>query len=127
MKSHHKHPGKMPKTMVGERVHFRAPGDVKKKGGRGTSGTIKDEVWVLDKGRTAEEPATTPRFSWGQYCFFSQLIKWDSGKRSIRLGYYRKRAGEDHWEFGSQTTINSSPATIRALLAETIAKTEWYG
>lgn len=125
MKFHHKHPGKRPKTRVKARVHFGAPGDVKKRGGGGMSGTIEDEVWVLQRARTRRGRAAR-RAGWGQYCFFSQLIKWDSGKRSVRLGYYRKRAGEDHWEFGSQTTINSSPATIRKLLKRTLAKSEWF-
>jgi hypothetical protein len=34
---------------------------------------------------------------------FSQLIEWHYGKHTIRLGYYRKRPGERHWEFGSRT------------------------
>ena len=111
----HKHTGKSPKSRIGKRVIFGPPGDVKKKGGGGTTGTIKDEVWALgDKAGP-----------WGRYCFFAQLIRWEYGKRSIRLGYYRKRMGEHHWEFGSQTTINSSPATIRKLLTETLAK-DWY-
>ena len=122
--THHKHPGEMPESRIGKRVHFGLPGDVKKKtGGDGPHGTIKDEVWTLGEEETAEAP---PGQSWGRYCFFSQLIEWDSGKRTIRLGYYRRRAGETHWEFGSQTTINAAPATIRALLAGTIVKSEWY-
>jgi hypothetical protein len=113
----HRHPGKTPNARIGKRVHFGPPGDVKKKGGSGMTGTIIDEVWVVDGG---------PRRSrWGRYCFFSQLIRWDSGRRTIRLGYYRKRAGEHHWEFGSQTTVNSTPATIRKLLRQTLAK-DWF-
>ncbi len=113
----HKHTGEIPTSRIGQRVHFGPPGDVKKKGGGGTSGTILDEVWTLG----AKEA------SWGRYCFFSQLIKWDyDGKRTIRLGYYRRRKGEKHWEFGSQTTVNSAPKIVRALLTRTLAKKAWY-
>jgi hypothetical protein len=82
-------------------------------------GTIIDEVWVSD-----DEPT-----DWGSYAFSSQLIKWDAGKavkkRAIRVGYDRRRVGENYWSFAGQTTVCSSPATIRKLLTETIAK-DWY-
>jgi len=113
----HKHTGEMPTSRIGQRVHFGPPGDVKKKGGGGTSGTILDEVWTLG----AKEA------SWDSYCFFSQRIKWDyDGSYTIRLGYYRRRRGEKHWEFGSQTTVNSTPKIVRALLTRTLAKKAWY-
>ncbi len=105
--------------MKGKRVYFGPPRDVGGKGGAGVSGKIIDEVWVPDVEATTDG-------SWGRYCFFAQLIKWDSGKDSIRLGYFRRRAGESHWEFGSQTTINSNPQTIHELLRQTLAKQEWF-
>ena len=107
----------MPSSRINERVTFGAPGDVKKRGGAGVSGTIEDEVFVLDE---------ASRGKWGKYCYFAQLIQWDSGRRLIRLGYYRKRAGETHWEFESPTTIDSSTATIRKLLALTLAQKGWF-
>lgn len=64
--------------------------------------------------------------------YFAHLIKWDSGPNSpdgdysIRLGYYRRGAGEDEWRFAGQTTIVSSPAQIKSLLEKTLAKTEWF-
>jgi hypothetical protein len=105
--------------MKGKTVLFGPPGDVRRKGGSGISGRIMDEVWVSDA--ESETDGT-----WGNYCFFAQLIKWDSGRDSIRLGYYRRRVGEMHWEFASQTTINSSPRTILELLQQTLAKREWF-
>ncbi len=114
-----KHLGSQPDPMKGKRVYFGPPRDVGGKGGAGVSGKIIDEVWVPDVEATTDG-------SWGRYCFFAQLIKWDSGKDSIRLGYFRRRAGESHWEFGSQTTINSNPQTIHELLRQTLAKQEWF-
>jgi hypothetical protein len=103
--------------MIGKPVTFGPPGDVRRNGGRGIRGIVKDEVWVTD--RTA--PGT-----WGEYAFFAQWIHWDSGRRSIRLGYYRRRVGERHWEFGSQTTISSNAETIKDLLKATLAKRDWF-
>lgn len=70
--------------------------------------------------------ASTSQGDWGDYSFCSQLIEWDTGERSVRLAYYRRRAGEDHWEFASQMTVCSDPATIKELLERTLAKTEWF-
>jgi len=63
---------------------------------------------------------------WGDYSFCSQLIKWDSGEYSIRLAYYRRRIGEDWWEFASQTTVSSDWRTIKELLGLTLAKKSWF-
>jgi hypothetical protein len=114
-----RHLGAQPDPMKGKTVYFGPPGDVRRQGGKGVSGTILDEVWVPDVEATTDG-------TWGRYCFFAQLIRWESGKDSIRLGYFRRRAGENHWEFGSQTTINSNPHTIRELLKQTLAKDEWF-
>ena len=65
MKKRHVNLGRLPDSRVGRRVSFGPPGDVKKRGGAGTSGTIEGEVWALD----------SRRGTWGQYCYFSQLIK----------------------------------------------------
>lgn len=113
------HLGPQPDRMVGRTVFFGPPGDVRKKGQTGVSGVIEDEVWVPDLEQD-------PNASWGEYCFFAQCIRWDSGNRSIRLGYYRRRAGEKHWEFASQTTVTSNPRTIQALLQRTLDKSDWF-
>jgi hypothetical protein len=115
----HQHLGPQPDPMKGKTVYFGPPRDVGEKGGAGVSGVIEDEVWAPDI-----DPH--PNASWGEYCFFAQSIRWDSGNHSIRLGYYRRRAGEKHWEFASQTTINSNPRTIQALLERTLAKRAWF-
>ena len=114
-----KHLGSQPDPMKGNRVYFGPPGDVRRNRGGGVAGKIIDEVWVPDAEATTDG-------TWGRYSFFAQLIRWDSGKKSIRLGYFRRRVGESHWEFGSQTTINSNPRTIRDLLNQTLAKQEWF-
>jgi hypothetical protein len=63
---------------------------------------------------------------WGDYSFASQLIRWDNGTHTIRLAYYRRRTGEDHWEFASQMTVNSDPETIKALLERTLEQSSWF-
>jgi hypothetical protein len=43
-----------------------------------------------------------------------------------RLAYYRRRCGEDFWEYASQMTVNAEWKTIKAFLENTLAKTEWF-
>ena len=59
------------------------------------------------------------------YSFCAQLIKWYNGGYSIRLAYYRSRAGEDYCECVSQTTITSDWKMVKALLERTLAKERW--
>ena len=44
----------------------------------------------------------------------------------IRLAYYRRRCGEDFWEFASQMTVTAEPPIIKALLVRTLAKKTWF-
>jgi hypothetical protein len=116
----HQNLGPRPDSMIGKTVHFGPPGDVKDRGGTGSTGVVEAEVWVPDL-------EGDPGAPWGEYCFFAQRIRWEDGSYSIRLGYYRRRTGEKHWEFGSQTTVNSNPQTIRKLLEDTLGRQDWFG
>lgn len=121
----HRHLGVLPDSMIGSRVRFGPPGDVKRKGGGAIYGTVLDEVRQLDDKSRSGTRGHSSR-SWGRYCFFAQLIEWDDRPRSIRLGYFRKRTGEKHWEFASQTTVNSEPPIVRGLLVKVLAKRKWF-
>jgi len=119
-------------SRIGSSVKYGAPNDVSAKGGGPLSGEIVDEVWANEK-INKRVPHDTHRcakdgsFCWGDYSFFSQLIAWQEGKSaSIRLGYYRRRCGEDWWEFGSQTTVSAKPEAIKTLLTRTLAKRDWF-
>ena len=114
--------GSVPDTTIGKAVWFGSPGDVKKSGGKPAHGVVVDEIWVGD---STVDSSDSP-LSWGKYQFVAQRIKWDAGHYSIRLGYYRQRVDENHWEFAGQTTITSNPHTMRALLEQTLAKSEWF-
>ncbi len=106
----------------GNSVTYGAPKDVATRGGKAVTGRIVDEIWENEATNTEPPKACTGTDDWGDYSFFAQLIKWDSsadlpdGDYSIRLGYYRRRAGEDEWRFAGQTTISSTPAQIKSLL-----------
>jgi hypothetical protein len=113
-------------SRIGCRVRFGAPRDVHRAGGNPGYGTIIDEVWAYPEVNDASARASEGAHDWGDYSFCSQLIRWDDGADSIRLAYYRRRAGEDHWEFASQMTVNSDPPTIKVLLERTLAKQKWF-
>ena len=112
--------------MIGETVRYGAPGDVKGRGGSPVEGKIIDEVWELEKGGAPEARHLPDEHHWGEYCFFSQLIAWNNGHHSIRIGYYRRRRGEPNWTFGSQTTVSADPPTISRLLKATLAREKWF-
>ena len=118
--------GERPESRVGAHVYFSAPKDVAKKGGGTVRGTIVDEIWVPDATRNSEDAHLQSEHSWGRYGFSSQLIKWDNGEESIRLGYWRIREGEKHWNFAAQATVTSSPETVRQLLEQTLAMSSWF-
>lgn len=113
---------------IGNRVNFGPPRD--RLGGPPRTGMIVDEVWDygldhhngIETHRRAEHPPTC----WGDYAFCSQLIRWDTGGHTIRLAYYRRRCGEAHWEFASQTTVEAFPQTIKTLLEQTLKKSAWF-
>src|SRR5712664_3282073 len=89
------------KSRIGQRVRYSAPKDVREKGGGPAFGMIVDEVWADSVENEAPPRKAEGEHDWGDYSFFAQLIRWDkdadSAKEgySIRLGYYRRRCGED--------------------------------
>ena len=111
----------------GNRVRFGAPGDVRRRGGDdATYGVIEDEVWADPAINDSPFRSCEGKDDWGDYSFFAQLIRWDDGERHIRLGYYRRRSGEDEWKFAGQTTVSSTCATIQSLLEKTLARKDWF-
>lgn len=117
-------------SRVGSKVKFKAPLDVMKVGGANkrarNDGRIIDEVWADPDVNGSPARAREHPGDWGDYSFCAQLIRWEDGRHTIRLAYYRRRAGEDHWEFASQMTVNSEWRTIKALLEATLAKPGWF-
>ena len=116
-------------TRVGRRVRFGAPGDVRNRGGQAYQGTIIAEVWAEPEVNTSPphtQPCERSPMCWGDYSFSSQLIRWDDGWHSIRIGYHRWRCGENCWEYAAQMTVNAEPETIRALFERTIARASWF-
>ncbi len=85
-----------------------------------------DEVWADPIINEAPMQPLDDPHHWGDYSFASQLIKWNDGTYGIRLVYYRRRAGEDHWEFASQMTVTSDVPTIKTLLEKTLGKRGWF-
>ena len=114
-------------SKIGKAVKFGPPRDAHRKGANTRNGKIVDEVWAIESQRDAQKHVPHHHVDcWGDYAFCSQLIEWENGGYSIRLAYYRQRCGEDHWEFASQTTVETIPTTIKALLERTLAKTDWF-
>jgi hypothetical protein len=114
------------KSTIGKQVIFRPPKDALQRGAQARVGKIVDEVWAIDSQRDASKHTHNDPNCWGDYAFCSQLIEWTDGTYSIRLAYYRQRCGQDHWEFASQTTIETWPSTIKALFERTLAKSDWF-
>ncbi|MBI1821156.1 MAG: hypothetical protein HY036_01760 [Nitrospirae bacterium] len=113
-------------SRIDSEVNFGAPQDISKVGGKPMRGTIVDEVWADPEiNKKLPRPARNNQ-DWGDYSFCSQHIKWDDGSYSIRLAYYRRRAGEDHWEYASQMTVNSEWRTIKSLLEKTLGQKQWF-
>jgi hypothetical protein len=113
-------------SRIGTSVRFGPPKDAKAKGGTPCCGTIVDEVWATPEVNTSPPRQTKSNNDWGDYSFCAQLIKWNDGSHSIRLAYYRRRAGENCWEYGAQMTVSSDWLIIKALLERTLAKTGWF-
>ncbi len=113
-------------SRIGRRVRFGAPGDVRQSGGKPGYGTIIDEVWVDPELNKQPPRSRSNDGDWGDYSFCSQLIKWNDGGYSIRLAYYRRRPGEDWWEYASQTTVNSDWQTVKTLFEKTLSKERWF-
>ena len=118
-------PGKLT-SRIGSRVNFSPPSDVRLAGGVSSPGEIIDEVWVDEALNRSRPRRASPRNDWGDYSFCAQLIQWEDGQRMIRLAYYRRRAGENHWEFASQMTVCSEPETVQRLCKLTLGKKSWF-
>ncbi|HUC72854.1 MAG TPA: hypothetical protein VMS01_16820, partial [Stellaceae bacterium] len=92
-------------SRIGRWVTYGAPKDVRGKGGGSWNGKIIDEVWVepeINRLPPHEQPCPHEH-CWGDYSFCSQLIEGvDDGTHHVRLAYYRRRCGEDSWEYASQ-------------------------
>lgn len=117
-------------SRIGRPVTYSAPKDVRAKGGKSANGLIIDEVWADETQNHLPPRSARHPHDWGDYSFCAQLIKWDEegedGRHSIRLAYYRRRCGEDWWEFAGQTTVSSDWQTIKALCEKTLSKTLWF-
>jgi hypothetical protein len=115
-------------SRIGRPVRYGAPKDVRVKGGKARHGIIIDEIWVNPDINKSSPRKTGHRHDWGDYSFCAQLIKWegDDEHYSIRLAYYRRRCGENWWEFAGQTTVSSGWKTIKALCEKTLSKTWWF-
>ena|SRR5437667_4751633 len=115
-------------SRIGRPVRYGAPKDVHEKGGKAANGIIVDEIWTDPE--INDSPPRKPEHphDWGDYSFCAQLIKWDEDDDgySIRLGYWRRRCGEDWWEFAGQTTVSSKWRTIKALCEKMLLKTSWF-
>lgn len=114
------------KSRIGATVRFGAPRDVASAGGKASHGTVIDEIWADPSLNRSRSRKPTGPNDWGDYSFCAQLIKWNDGDFSIRLAYYRRRAGEDYWEYASQTTVNSDWRTIKSLLTRALTKEGWF-
>lgn len=113
-------------SRIGCSVSFSAPGDVNKAGGKALNGKIVDEVWVDPSINDLRPRQPNGPEDWGDYSFCSQLIQWGDGTYYIRLVYFRRRVGEDHWEYGSQATVGGEWQTIKALCEKTLAMQHWF-
>jgi hypothetical protein len=117
-------------SRIGRPVRYSAPKDVHEKGGQAAHGIIVDEIWVDPQKNDSPPRKPNHPHDWGDYSFCAQLIKWNGpmvdGEHSIRLGYYRRRCGEDWWEFAGQTTVSAEWQTIKVLCEKTLSKIWWF-
>ncbi len=116
-------------SRIGQKVRFGAPKDVKRAGGGAHFGVIVDEIWADETINTSPPKPSKGKDDWGDYSFFAQRIKRDKGGKIdylIRLGYYRRRAGEDFWEFAGQYTLCANSRKIKAMLDGMAAKPDWF-
>jgi hypothetical protein len=113
-------------SRINRPVRYGAPKDVQRDGGRASRGIIVDEVWADPAVNDLPARRSNGPEDWGDYSFCAQRIKWNDNSYSIRLAYFRRRAGEDHWEFASQMTVSSHWSTIKTLLEVTLNKSNWF-
>jgi hypothetical protein len=114
-------------TRVGRPVRYGAPLDVHGKGGSHIEGKVLAEVWAEPE-LNKKPPHTMPcdEHCWGDYSFCSQLLQMNDGRRQLRIAYYRRRCGENHWEYASQMTATGDPDILRRLLERTLEQIEWF-
>ena len=112
-------------SKIGTKVNFTTPKSVRDTASP-VQGTVKDEVWHDEALLKSPPRPASSAGDWGDYAYFSQLIEWDNGEKSIRLGYYYRAPEKTQWRFGSQWTIEDSPATIGALIEKTLQRKEWF-
>ncbi len=117
--------GKLP-PRKGCKIWFKPPSEVKQAGGSWLGGEIVDEVWATPELNDSPPRAATNPQDWGDYSFCAQRITWNNGGSSIRLAYYRRRAGEDAWHFGSQMTVTTEADVMKKLLEKTLAMKDWF-
>jgi hypothetical protein len=113
-------------SRIGATVRYGAPKDVHKAGGNAVEGIIVDEVWADVEINDKPPRSANNKDDWGDYSFCAQRIKWNNDDYSIRLAYYRRRAGENCWEYASQMTVDSDWRTIKTLLERILAKSNWF-
>jgi hypothetical protein len=106
---------------IGKDVVFSPPRD--RKGSSKRRGRIEDEVWAEE---CRQDHVCKGPDCWGDYAYSSQLIRWNDGRYSIRLAYFRRPCGGDGYTFASQTTIEDDPSIIQSLLNKTLAKSAWF-
>jgi hypothetical protein len=117
----------MPKleSRIGKPVVFKAPPSLP--GARKLIGKVVDEVWANENQRDPRRHNHDDPNCWGHYAFFAQLIEWQEGGHSIRLGYYRLPCKGSHWIFAGQTTIETKLSTVKHLLELTLARgDDWF-
>jgi hypothetical protein len=114
------------RSRIGQPVSFGPPDDVLKAGGGRLSGIVVDELWADPVVNARAVRPSSGAGDWGDYSFCAQRIRWSDGSYSIRLGYYRRRAGEDGWHWGSQTTVHRSPTEMKAFLDAVLSQKQWF-
>ena len=120
-----KEKGKLP-SHIGRPVNFKWPKDVSDRHGKGKNkGEIIDEIWENPRLNNTR-PHRHRKHCWGDYSFCAQLIRWPDGRHQIRLAYYRRRCGQNSWEYASQTTVCSEPRRIKILCRKTLAIAPWF-
>jgi len=115
-------------SRIGRQVRFGARQDIQRAGGAAAYGKIVDEVWAGPE-INRKPPQPSGLEGWGDYSFATQLIEWDGPdpkERSVRFVYFRRRAGEDWWEYAAHTTVTADLETTRVLLEKTLAKVMWF-
>ena len=111
-------------SKIGNKVCFNPPKAALTT--KAIKGKVVDEMWLDENLLGSEKRDPKNDNDWGDYAYFSQKIKWKDGSSSIRMGYYQRSPKSSDWRFGSQWTVEDSPAIIKKLCEATLARTEWF-